>query len=583
MRSAGHAIVDGRLARFLAAACLAGVGVALFAGGALALERHPAPGDVTRGALLAPPNQTPEGADTTSFGVNLDALVFLDADDAVVPAPPGVTVDTHRVPLLDDPQFKASVAGFIGQPLSQRLIGEIEAAVARFHREKGYPFVSIITPPQEISGGDLRLRVVEFVTGTITAAGNTRAGDRDILGSIRLETGNRIYAPKLAQDLEWLSRSPFREVTAEFSPGTDLGVTNLTVRSREERPWSAFAGYSNTGPRAQRDRYFAGASVGDVWGINSLASFQVTGSPDFWIAGGKPFGAADSAAYASIAGLAVMPLGPRSALQLSGDGVRTNTSDGVFETLGETVEGALTKTAALSNVIDLPGDLSIGVEARRETKTRTFGGAFVDRNSFNVYQATIGWSSASGGDNTLAVDLHYSPGNLDAANSDTAMATASQGRVTSAAYSYMTVDASGRMPIAAGFDVAMTFLGQASTGPLPETEQVALGGLDAVRGFYAEDGTYDMRALLRSEVLLPSVPFDGGHTVSLRPYAFVDTAAVGNVGAAAGLFAASAGAGGRFAIGNAVSGEVAVARTLTTAAATPGGNWTGYFRLTGRY
>ena len=60
---------------------------------------------------------------------------------------------------------------YLGQPLSRKLIAEIEAAIARQYRDLDYPFVSLSTPEQEITGGVLQIRVVEFRTGKVAVKG----------------------------------------------------------------------------------------------------------------------------------------------------------------------------------------------------------------------------------------------------------------------------------------------------------------------------------------------------------------------------------------------------------------------------
>lgn len=489
------------------------------------------------------------------------------------------------MPLLNDPAFIARVSGFIGKPISQLLIAEIEAEIARFQRERGYPFVSILTPPQEISDGTLRFRVVEFHAGTITVAGASPADANAIRDRIRLETGERIASVPLSQDLDWLNRSPFRHITAQFTPGTKLGVSDLQLTTSTQRRWSAFAGYANSGTLASPNRYLVGGSVGDVLGFNSVLSFQLTGSPNFWANGGWPLGSKTSADYASLSGIASIPLMPRSELDITADAVGQNSADGVFAASTQTVEGTATIRSAASNFVTLAGDLSAGIEARREDRTRTFGGLVIDQAAAEVYQAAVGWSDTWSGvfPGSLTITGRGSPGGLSAANSDAAFAAYSQGRVTSARYTYASVNGSVRHDLFAGFALSETFIGQAATNPLPDTEQAGLGGLDAVRGYVSDDGSYDHLAVLRSELMLPRLDFGaGGGAISIAPYTFADLGAGALFGGTT-VKAASAGVGSRIAIGQAFTGEVAVARAFIAGPATPANAWASYVKVLGRY
>ncbi len=585
-RVQGRPIIAGRrffsrfLPRLVAIAALAVAPTA-----ASALERNPPPSPPATSTTLPSPNVTTTNADATALGPNLAAIVLIGLNDPVAPARAGVRVDASRVPLLNDPAFIARLKGFIGKPISGLLIAQVEAEIAKFQRERGYPFVSVSTPPQEITSGTVRFRVVEFRAGTITVSGAKRFNDAAIRERIRLETGDRIASGPLSQDLDWLNRSPFRHVTAEFAPGATPGVSNLQLNTVEQRPWNVFAGYGNSGSRASPDRYLVGASVGDILGFNSVLSVQLTGSPNFWTNGGWPLGAKTAADYASLSGTASLPLLPRSELDLTADAIGQNSSDGTFAASTQTVEGSAIIRAALSNFLALPGDISVGVEARREERTRYFGGLFVDSATADVYQAVLGWNASWSGklSGSFGITLHGSPGGIGANNSDAAFSAYSQGRVTNATYGYVDVDAALRRDLAHGFALSAAFTGQAVSGPLPDTEQAALGGLDAVRGYSSDDGSYDNLALLRSELLFPQADLSkGGHIISVVPYVFADVG-IGSAVAGASVSAASAGIGSRIAIGRSFTGEVALARSFIGAPTTPANAWAFYAKLFAKY
>ena len=58
--------------------------------------------------------------------------------------------------------------------------------------------------------------------------------------------------------------------------------------------------------------------------FNSVASFQLTGSKNFWAEDGIPLGDPADAKYVSPSGRLVIPLWLRSSFEISGDFVRTN-------------------------------------------------------------------------------------------------------------------------------------------------------------------------------------------------------------------------------------------------------------------
>lgn len=566
-------------------ALVAFVALALLPVTASALERHPPPAVSGTSAALPSPNVTTTNVDATPLGPNLSAIVLIGLHDPVAAARAGVAVDASRIPLLDDPAFIARLDKFIGKPISGLLIAQIEAEIAKFQRERGYPFVSVSTPPQEITGGTVRFRVVEFHAGKVTVAGEKQFKDAAIRERIRLATGDRIASGPLSQDIDWLNRSPFRHVTAQFTPGTTTGISDLQINTVDQRPWNVFAGYGNSGSNASPDRYLVGATVGDVLGLNSLLSVQLTGSPNFWANGGWPLGSKTTADYASLSGRASLPLFPRSELDLTANAVGQNSSDGTFTASTQTVEGRAALRAALSNFVALPGNLSIGVQARREERTRFFGGVMVDTAAIEVYQALLGWDYAWSGklSGDLSVTLHGSPGGIGANNTGAAFSTYTQGRVTNATYGYVDANATLRRELSARFALSAAFTGQAASGPLPGTEQAALGGLNAVRGYTSDDGSYDNLAVLRSEFLFPRADFGKGrHMVRILPYIFADFGTGSTIGGTS-VSAASAGIGSRLTVGRSISGEFALAHAFSDAPATPANTWSFYAKLLGKY
>ncbi len=554
-----------------------------------ATERNIPPIDSVAAPEIAPPAAVPEEVSDEPLGQNLSAVVFLGPTDAVVAAGPGVSLDASRVPLLDNPDFTARVARFIGQPLSQRLIADIEAEVALFFRRKGLPFVAVSTPPQEITAGQLRIRVVEFRTGTISVAGNSRVTDEWVLDRITLQSGDRVASETLSQDLDWLNRSPFRRVTAQFSPGDALGATNLALQVEERKPWNIFSGYSNLGnTESGTDRYFVGATIGDVLIPGSVAAVQFTGSPDFWFDGGGPFGNVGDADYVSAALQSVTPLRPRAQLELVANGIKTNQTVGDFSIKTTTVEGTVGLRLSAYDLLSIPGDVVVGVEARGQERDRFFGELELDEAEIRIYQMFVGWNrNWRRGDTSLSSDLvaRVSPGGVGNANSDTAFSNYTFGRVTNATYGYAHIDLQALRTTGQELGLFTQLKGQVSTGPLPMTEQAALDGGGAVRGYTSDDGNYDMFIVSRNEFRLPPIrtaPASGNGTLTFAPFFFSDLGFAANHGAD-GETAVSAGIGARGAVGTFLSANLAVAAALTDAPTTDAGDLRIDFVMTLRY
>ena len=144
-----------------------------------------------------------------------------------------------------------------------------------------------------------------------------------------------------------------------FTPGADLGQTDLLLSVARQRPWRVSAGYANFGGSpASQDRYFIGVTVGDLPIPDAVLAVQVTGSPDFWRWRGGPFGYAHPA-YQTIAGQLAAPLGPRQDIEINAAAVESNQPVEVFVVRQQTLEADVTYRFALSNLAPLPGRLRV--------------------------------------------------------------------------------------------------------------------------------------------------------------------------------------------------------------------------------
>jgi hemolysin activation/secretion protein len=501
---------------------------------AQAIERNLPPAPAAQPQEILAPNSTPSSQDATPIGPALKGLLLLGPKDEVRTAP--VTdVVPGLVPRLDTPQALGLLRPYLGKPLSRKLIAEIEAAIAKYYRQAGYPFVSISTPPQMIGGGVLQVRVVEFRDGTVKVTGVKGKAAKEVRDAVRLQPGQPVKAPDLSADLDWLNRNPFHHVEAIFSPGDSFGRTDLDLQTTQTKPWQVYAGYANSGSSATGyDRYLLGGQAGGLLGAGSLVSYQFTASPDFFDDDGKVLADTDHPEYLSHGLRAAIPFAPRQEIEASFDHVESNTaaasSAGPFAIRQDTDELSLGYRTSFSNFSVLPGDLSLGLEGRHETRTTFFTGVNVLETAEEVYQVYLGWSGVftdARGRTSIDLTLHDSPGGLSPLNTGAGFNTFSDGRVTSAAYAYVNLQASRTTRLPKGWTLTDEIIAQYSGSPLPDTEELGVGGQDLVRGYTLDDGAYDTAIVSRNELRSPAfavLPRAWRRPDQLSTFAFIDGA-----------------------------------------------------------
>ena len=482
------------------------------------VERHLPPAPATAVPRLAD-TSTPAEADDRPLGPLIAGIVLLGPDT------PPVSATGVRVAGVTPPRQVALVrtlAGLIGRPLSRKLVAEAAEIVTRAYRRAERPFVSVTTPPQNLTGGVIQLRVIEFVAGRLAVHARTPAAASEVESRIRFPPGRQIDARRLRQDLGWIDRYPFRRVGAVFSAGTEPGTTDLTMNVVPSRPWQVFTGIASSDAPSSGDvRVHAGIVAGDLLGPGSLLSVQGTTS------------GFDHPRYWSVAGRLVAPLGPRREISVLVGHVKGRAALAPFASRSETTEAALGVRVALPPA--LLGDAHFGIEAGHQRIGARFAGLPVYDVEATTFAATAGYSVVtpiSSGVLSADVALHASPGGLGRANEADRLFFG-RARSGSATYAYLTADIAIERTIAAVLSWRGRAIVQASTAPLPGLEQVGIGGSVYTRGYTLDDGGYDSAIVLRNSL--------GSRTWKTAAYAFTDwsyardkaarrTAKIGSVG-----------------------------------------------------
>lgn len=531
-------------------------------------------------------------ADETPLGVDLRGIVLLGAKDKVARRGKGQGIAVDRIPGIDGPAVRARLDPLIGRPLTCKLIADAQAAVAAVYRDAGRPFVSVTVPPQEVTGGVLQLRVIEFRLGNVKVAGANATPASYIRARVRVTTGETVDARRLETDLDWLNRNPFRQIEAVFGPGKDLALTDLTLQTTERKPWQVFAGYANSGTRAtDRDRFFAGGTVANIPFTDVIASYQATGSKDFWVTDGSLFGDVGTAKYMSHSGRLVVPLWPRSSLEIVGDIVQTNETHDPFRVKTQTSEVSAIYRSAVSNVLPFEwGDWLAGIELKHQHRVTFFNEVDTGTHgNADIAQFVVGWNgrwSDRFGTNSLDVRLKVNPGGVLSHNTSADWDLFTNGRVTSVNTTFGTVDYSRSTPLFLGLSLLTEVSALIADQPLPDTERIALGGAQAVRGYVTEDGVVDRAFILRNTLYFPALrkPLGPpGFEGSLVPFVFGDIGTGHDIFLARDATLASAGGGFDFLLGGYLKSNLTFAYALRDGLYTQSGDWRIHARATLSY
>lgn len=500
------------------------------------VERNLPPVISGGGRLVVGPQDLGASADDTALGVTLKGVTLIGPHETLVRRPaPGLSIGA--IGEVSRPALAAMLQPFIGQTLSRKRLAEIQIAISRVYREAGFPLVSVTLPPQEVTGGILTLRVVEFRMGEITTKGVSAEAGADLIARLRAAPGERIATEALDEDIAWLNRFPFQTVTGVFTPGKDIGLSTLTLDVTPQKPWQVFAGYSNTGTHTTGlDRLFTGFGASLPGVPQSSISYQLTGSPDLFTDASSVGTGPTQPLYHSQSGRLVLATGARQAVEIAPTYIATRQNARGFPLAytSTTFELPVAYRFAVSNLVPgfHAGDIQIGMAWKALSRSSYFTGVDIGGARVNLFELALGWSISrpdAFGVTSLDAKLVVNPGGVLGRNTDADWSNYTAGRVTRANFVYGRVDVNRvtRLPLGLAWVSQISAL--AAGQNLPDTEQFGLGGLYAVRGYALDDGTADTGVIWRNELRAPSFePFKIGCAEALShqlsPYAFFDMA-----------------------------------------------------------
>jgi hemolysin activation/secretion protein len=559
-----------------------------------AIERNLPPPLERQGASITIRDGDIGSTDETPLGVDVAGIVLIGAAGGIdAAAGPGVTI--ANVEDAPSDALRAALVRFVGQPLTLALITDIQTAVTEVWRDSGYPFVSVTIPPQEITTGILRLRVIEFRAGDITVAGAQGSHADRIRRSVRAEKGDRLNAREMTEDLNWLNRVGQRRVAAVFSPGVGIGASNLALEVTRGRNPGFYAGWTNNGARATgMHRIFVGTSF---WApsLNDLTfTYQLTGSLDLWanpariipVTGNYP-------GYVSHSARIALPTWPRQALEISPNFVATREMPSAFIAIENTTfEVPVIYRTAVSNIVPglFAGDIYFGVEFKKLYRNTFFSGINVGYGEAGVFQIVFGWAHGIEdrlGRTDFDISIRGNPGGVVGGNTSANWATFSSGRVTNVNYIYARADIARSTRLPGNFSLQNRLFGVISGQPLPDTERLGLGGLGATRGYGVDDATVDAGLVFRNELRFPTFSPLGssgmGVDDSLSAFVFGDLGWGVNLATGAATTIGSLGAGFDYSIGGHLNATVVAGYALANAALTRAGDIHIQAQVTGNY
>lgn len=382
--------------------------------------------------------------------------------------------------LLSVPEWKESFAArYIGKEFNRETIAEMLEELQALYFSRDRPLVYIQPLKVDYVNGVVEFLVLESRLSHFSAQGARWFDNDELLSAVRLEPGQPLRRDLLLNDLAWLNRNPFRHSEVVLSPGVDAGTTDLEVQTRDRFPLRGFVNVDNTGSEQTGEwRWTAGLNWGKAFGLDHQLNYQYS----------APF--QDLRKQQVHAGSYIVPLPWRHQVALYGSLAYTDLDLQINSTQrvnfdGEQTQLSLRYQIPLGNLYgQFTHEIQFGIDWKTTDTGYLFGGQQIPANKTSVWQGMVGYNATlrdSLGATSASVELYGSPGGIGSSNSRSAYRQVNPNLHPDYLYGMLRLNRITRLP--GDFSLVGQFSAQLSSGTLPGSEQLSIGGFGSVRGY----------------------------------------------------------------------------------------------------
>jgi len=430
----------------------------------------------------------------------LKALVFVPTPDSVDKSGSSATgVVLKNVSVPSEPGFRKLASSYLGQRVTGKKLNDMISEIILFYRNHDRPVVDVIVPDQEITNGGIQIVLLEGKVGQVSVAGNRWFSSSQIADGVSLHLGESISQREMQRDLDWLNQNPFRTTDVVYTPGKNIGQTDLVLQTRDRFPVRAYAGYEDSGNAATGfDRYLAGVNISDPWGIGEQLNYQYTTSGD-----------GDSLRAHALS--YIIPLPWHHTLTFFGNYVDTKGLVSPFEVTGHSyqISGRYSiplPTLTIGSGLNYKHEFAAGFDYKYNDNSLEFGATSVPFTLYDVDQFVMGYTGTetdSYGQLTLNDQLYVSPGNWGGNNNDAAFAATHGGANSDYVYNTLILQRLTKLP--ENWTLVLRGTLQTSNANLMPSEQLGFGGYDTVRGYDEREVNSDDGYIFTTELRTPAL------------------------------------------------------------------------------
>lgn len=375
------------------------------------------------------------------------------------------------------PQLQEELQSFQGRDIDTTGLAVITARITAWCRTHGYPAAGAYLPSQTASEGTLTVRLLPGKYGKILvdnqSALRTESAQRLLRG---LKTGAIIRSRSLETALYNISDLGGVEAAGILSPGAEVGTSDITVRVRDGRRSSYVLYSENYGSTSSgRYRYGLQANLTDLSGVGDTLNLSTLLSNhdlrNYSLNYEYPLGSRGTKLNL---GISRMDYTLAGALQARG-------ANGKADTLSLSARTPLWHTGKSSLAV------SCGYDYRKLTDDLDAFGFDSQKHSHALHLGLDG--TQRGTDSLLNYGLTLYTGTIGMDSADAR--TLDDSSHTAGRYSKAVLDLKYQQALDTRWDILMKFSGQKASRNLDSSEEIYLGGANAVRAYPQGEGSGD--------------------------------------------------------------------------------------------
>ncbi|HSZ50517.1 MAG TPA: ShlB/FhaC/HecB family hemolysin secretion/activation protein [Caulobacteraceae bacterium] len=432
-----------------------------------------------------------------SYGSLRGIVVLADPAQVKTKGATAQGLDLSRSGKIPRAAVRRALTPLIGRPVDLALLARIRTELEVALTRSGDRFDRVIVPPQDVTGGVVQVLVLRGKLGKLTVQGAKWFDASAYRREIRVMPGQPLDGGELDADVDWINRNPFRHAQLVATPGAQTGEADLTVKAADAPPLRVYSSYDNTGTSStDYGRWNMGLNFGGLAGGAVQASYQRSVAPDFH-------------SFDANAGSVTIALPWRDLLILSGSTDSVNSKlpppldqTGYSSTLGARYVIPLDDLGWLSNQ-----DVSLAFDFKRSNNNLLFAQLPVFGDVTEIGEWTLSYAGSETdrqGSTSFAISAVWSPGGWFDHDNDAAYAGQRTG--AHARFSYVNLQIGRTTHLPWNFSLVDSLQGQLSSGNLLGTEELAMGGAGAIRGYDPDQVYVDEGVISRNELRAPPLP-----------------------------------------------------------------------------